>query len=88
MIVQTMTRLVEKRASKTNSWTFATLEERRGLFFKFPRPWLSKGLPLEFVQSEFVAKIAFSSFFRIKETKYKRREFAIEPIRRYLISHG
>jgi hypothetical protein len=86
--VEAVTRLVEKRASKTNSWTSATLEERMDYFQKVPWRGLSQGLPLEFVQSQFVARIAFNSLFGIEETEEERREFAIEPFRRYLISCG
>lgn len=86
--VEAVTRLVEKRASKTNSWTSAPLEERMDYFQKGPWRGLSQGLPLQFVQSQFVARIAFNSLFGIEETEEERREFAIEPFRRYLILHG
>jgi Family of unknown function (DUF5681) len=86
--VEAITRLVEKRASKTNSWTSATLEVRMDYFQKVVWRRLSQGLPLEFSQSEFMARIAFNSLFGIRETEEERREFAIEPCRRYLISQG
>jgi Family of unknown function (DUF5681) len=42
-----VTRLVEKRASKTNSWTSATVEERFDYFRDFVWKDLSRRLPLE-----------------------------------------
>jgi hypothetical protein len=87
-MVEAVTRLVEKRASKTNSWTSATIEEQLDYFRKGPWRGLSQGRPLEVVQSEFMAKIAFNSMFGIEETKEERRDYPIEPCRRYLVSLG
>jgi hypothetical protein len=86
--IEIVTRLIEKRASKTNSWTSATLEERRDYFWKFLWKGLSRSLPLEVVQSERMARTAFNGMFGIEETEEERREFPTEYQRFYLMSQG
>jgi hypothetical protein len=86
--VETVTRLIERRASQINSWTSATPEERLDYFRKVLWKGLSRGLPLEVVQSERMARTAFNAMFGIEETEEDRREFPIEFQRAYLMSQG
>jgi hypothetical protein len=82
--VEIVIRLVEKRASKTNSWDLATPEERMDFFRKYYWPTISKGCPLEFVQSECMLKSMFKGWLGIKQTKEEQQEFVKEARRIYL----
>ena len=79
--MQVIFRLVEKRASKTNSWDLATPEQRMDHFRRYYWPTLSRGLPLEFVQSECMVKSSFKAFLGIEKTKEEWQEFRKEARR-------
>jgi hypothetical protein len=74
----TIVRLREKRASRTNSWRLATPEEQMDYFRGYYWPTISRGLPLEFVQSECMFVSSFKSWFGIEKTKEEREEFLKE----------
>jgi hypothetical protein len=82
--VETVTRLVEKRASKTNSWLLATLEEQMDYFRREFWPTMSRGLPFEFVQSECMFKSMFKGWVGIELTKEELQESLKEARRIYL----
>ena len=82
--VETVMSLVERRASKTNSWRLATLEEQMDYFRREFWPTMSKGLPFEFVQSERMFKSMFKGWLGIELTKEERRESLKEARRIYL----
>ncbi len=67
----TIVRLVEKRASKTNSWDLATLEERMDYLRRchWSTICAKYDFPPEFVQSEFYFKSIFHSWLRIEPTE-------------------
>jgi len=77
-------RLIERRASKTNSWLSATLEEQLDYFRREFWPTMSKGLPLEFAQSECMVKSSFQGWLGIDPTKEEQREALREAHRIYL----
>jgi hypothetical protein len=83
--VETVTCLVEKRASKTNSWRLATLEEQMDYFRREFWPTMSKGLPFEFVQSEWMFKSSFKGWLGIELTTEERRE-SLKEARRVCLS--
>ena len=82
--VETVTHLVEKRASKTNSWRLATLDEQMDYFRREFWPTMSKGLPLEFVQSECMFESMFKGWVGIELTKEELHECLKEARRIYL----
>jgi hypothetical protein len=73
----TIVRLVEKRASKTNSWDLATLEERMDHLRRchWPTIYAKYDLPLEFVQSECYFKSIFYIWLRIEPTEEENQAF-------------
>ena len=82
--VETVMRLIERRASKTNSWLSATREEQMDYFRREFWPTISRGLPLEFVHSECMFKSMFKGWVGIELTKEERQECLKEARRIYL----
>ena len=70
--------LVEKRASKTNSWEEATLEERKEYLRKHLWPAMSKGRPRELARSEYSFLATFRFCLNVEPTKEQERDFLIE----------
>jgi Family of unknown function (DUF5681) len=70
-------RLVEKRASKTNSWDLATLEERMDHLRRchWPMMCAKYDFPPEFVQSECYFKSIFQPWLRIEPTEEENQAF-------------
>jgi Family of unknown function (DUF5681) len=70
-------RLVEKRASKTNSWDLATLEERMDHLRRchWPTICAKYDFPPEFVQSECYFKSIFYIWLRIEPTEEENQAF-------------
>ena len=64
-----------KRASTTNSWDLATLEERMDYLRRCHWPTISKNFPPEFVESEYSFKSIFRLWLGIKPTEEERRAF-------------
>jgi hypothetical protein len=73
----TIVRLVEKRASKTNSWDLATLEERMDHLRRCHWPMICAkyDFPPEFVQSECYFKSIFYVWLRIEPTEEENQAF-------------
>ena len=80
----TVVRLVAKRASKTNSWDLATLEERMDHLRRCHWPTISRDLPPEFVQSEYCFKSAFRHWLGIEPTEEEQQAFLTEAGKVYL----
>jgi hypothetical protein len=80
----TIVRLVAKRASKTNSWDLATLEERMDYLRRYHWPTVSRNFPPEFVQSEYVFKSTFKDWSGIEPTEEERQTFLTEARKVYL----
>jgi Family of unknown function (DUF5681) len=72
---ETVVRLVMKRASKTNSWNLATLEERMDHLRRCHWPTISRDFPPEFVQSECCFKSIFRPWLRIEPTEEENQAF-------------
>jgi hypothetical protein len=70
--------LVAKRASKTDSWEEATLEERKEYLRRYLWPEISKGLPRELAASEYCFLGAFRFCLKVELTQDQERAFAIE----------
>jgi hypothetical protein len=73
----TIVRLVEKRASKTNSWDLATLEERMDHLRRCHWPMICAiyDFPPEFVQSECYFKSIFHPWLGIEPTEDENQAF-------------
>jgi hypothetical protein len=73
----TVVRLVEKRASRTNSWDLATLEERMDHLRRchWPTICAKYDFPPEFVRSECYFKAIFHPWLRIEPTEEENRAF-------------
>jgi hypothetical protein len=73
----TIVRLVEKRASKTNSWDLATLEERMDHLRRchWPTICAKYDFPTEFVQSECYFKSIFHLWLKIEPTEEENQAF-------------
>jgi hypothetical protein len=71
-------RLVAERASRTNSWNLATLEERMDHLRRCHWPTISSDFPPEFVQSECFFKLIFKPWLRIEPTEDEHQAFLIE----------
>jgi hypothetical protein len=73
----TIVRLVEKRASKTNSWGLATLEEGMDHLRRchWPTICAKYDFPPEFVQSECYFKSIFYIWLRIEPTEEENQAF-------------
>jgi Family of unknown function (DUF5681) len=82
----TMVRLVEKRASKTNSWDLATLEERMDHLRRCHWPTLCAkyDFPPEFVRSECYFKSIFHLWLRIEPTEEENQAFLVTAREVYL----
>lgn len=80
-----LVRLVEKRASKTNSWDLATLEERMDYLRRrhWPTICAEFDFPPEFVQSEYCFKSVFHAWLRIEPTEEENQAF-LTTAREYL----
>jgi Family of unknown function (DUF5681) len=74
----TVVRLVAKRASKTNSWDLATLEERMDYLRRCHWPRISRDFAPEFVQSEYMFKAIFHIWLRIEPTEEEHQAFLKE----------
>ena len=72
---ETVVRLVTKRASRTNSWELATLEERMDHLRRCHWPTISKNFPPEFIQSECCFKSIFRPWLRIEPTEEENQAF-------------
>jgi hypothetical protein len=73
--LETVVRLVMKRASKTNSWNLATLEERMDHLRRCHWRTISRDFPPEFVQSECCFKSIFCPWLRIEPTEEENQAF-------------
>jgi Family of unknown function (DUF5681) len=80
----TIVRLVAKRASQTNSWDLATLEERMDYLRRCHWPTISRDFPPEFVQSEYSFKSMFRLWLRIEPAAEEREAFLTEARKVYL----
>jgi hypothetical protein len=80
----TIVRLVAKRASQTNSWDLATLEERMDYLRRCHWPTISRDFPPEFVQSEYSFKSMFRLWLRIEPTEEEQEAFLTEARKVYL----
>jgi hypothetical protein len=80
----TVVRLVAKRASKTNSWDLATLEERMDHLRRCHWPTISRDFPPEFVQSEYCFKSIFRHWLGIEPTEEEQQAFLVEARKVYL----
>jgi hypothetical protein len=74
----TIARLVAKRASKTNSWDLATLDERMDYLRRYHWPTVSRNFAPEFVQSEYVFKSTFKDWSGIEPTEEEKQAFLNE----------
>jgi Family of unknown function (DUF5681) len=74
----TVVRLVAKRASKTNSWDLATLEERMDHLRRCHWPTISRDFPPELVQSEYYFKSIFRHWLGIEPTEEEQQAFLVE----------
>jgi hypothetical protein len=74
---ETVVRLVATRASKTNSWDLATLEQRMDYLRRFHWPTIcaKSDLPPEFVQSKYYFKSFFHPWLRIEPTEEENQAF-------------
>ena len=79
----TVVRLVAKRASKTNSWDLATLEERMDYLRRCHWPTISRDFPPEFVRSEYSFKSIFRLWLGIEPTEGERQAFLLEARKVY-----
>lgn len=70
--------LVAKRASKTNSWDLATLEERIDYLRRCHWPTVSRDFPPEFVQSECCFKSIFHPWLGIEPTEEEQQAFVTQ----------
>jgi Family of unknown function (DUF5681) len=82
----TIVRLVQKRASKTNSWDLATLEERMDHLRRchWPTICAKYDFPPEFVQSECYFKSIFQPWLMIEPTEEENQAFRITAREVYL----
>jgi hypothetical protein len=76
----TVVRLVMKRASKTNSWDLATVEERMDYLRRCHWPTISRDFPPEFVQSEYCFKSIFRPWLGIEPTEEEEQAFLRKPV--------
>lgn len=81
---ETVVRLVTKRASRTNSWELATLEERMDHLRRCHWPTISKNFPPEFVQSECCFKSIFRPWLGIEPTEEEQQAFVTQALEVFL----
>jgi hypothetical protein len=80
----TVVRLAGKRASKTNSWDLATMEERTDYLRRCHWPKISRDYPPELVQLEYCFKSVFRPWLGIEPTEQERQAFLTEARKVYL----